>query len=192
MKPAILIFLLLCGSAVHAAQQRYEFSYTFSSGTALWGAFTGELQSDGDTILINTMEEAYYPTARGDYSLSTELDGLNTVNYASLSGVFMDMHYATLSPSPHSCAPNSPYANDWGMGSTGSSLGNIAGVYIEPSPSVDFFDCFWMGGWPPLQAEAYNPAGWSVVVSEVPLPAAAWLFLTALGGLGLARKMGNS
>lgn len=91
-KFAVIVLILLClPMAAQATPIGYSFDYTFSSGAVLSGMLSGELQSDNDTVLVDTVSMV-------SYSGLPVLEFPETLirTTASISGAFMDL--ATAAP----------------------------------------------------------------------------------------------
>ncbi len=60
MRKLIVIFMLACSPALHAASLQYDFSYTFNDGEQLYGSLMGTLLGDGDTIQVDAVTDLHY------------------------------------------------------------------------------------------------------------------------------------
>jgi hypothetical protein len=167
---ALLVLLWLSSrtGVATAAPVTFEFQYTFFNGHSLSGVLRGELQPDQDTVLVTEILNANYSLDPGT-NFQTELQ--TYASLASISGV--EMRLITVDP-----AAGSP-AFWLDSGSEGGAA--KIGVFNE-----DF------GRGLDLVNEAYLPSNWSMVPAAVPVPAAAWLFGSAVLCLGVSRRRSSA
>jgi hypothetical protein len=145
-------------ASVHAAT--FTFSYEFQSGEILSGTLEGTMQGDNDTVSVSSLINSGYT---GDQGLAFTTNLLSTSKTASLSGENMD--FATLS---------SATLGVWMLNSSLLAPGEaIVAAPGSPFPIT-------------LDQESYAAANWTM--AAVPLPAAFWLFGSALGFLYWKRQ----
>jgi hypothetical protein len=166
MRSIVFILFFTLSTAVSAATSyafQYQFDHPSSSMGLLSGTLIGELQGDGDTVLVTSVEEVAY-SLDAALIFSTELiDGFGAPT-VSFSGD--QMNFGSVGPGDTGLAGwlvsiHEPFL-----------LANRAVVVGPDGIAIDFSE--------------FNSASWSLQV--VPIPAAVWLFGSALAGLGWMRR----
>ena len=156
--------LAFCASA-QASVIQYDFNYALTSGESISGSLLGELQGDGDTInIVELLGIAY-----SDPNIATHqyLDPWES-NTVSLSGDTLEFRTNV----PFAASPN--------------------GLIWFDGTTVRVFEFFYDPIAPDLQGAIVIDGGtldasaWTI--TAIPVPAAAWLFGSALAGLGWLRR----
>jgi hypothetical protein len=164
MKYLSAVLLLAFSFSANAAIVQYDFSYGLDSGYTISGSFLGELQADNDTISMSELLNINYdgPLSGSNYG---GLDYIS-VNIASLSGANLDFT-TTL-----------PLGVDAIIRFQGGGV-QVWQVYDDPIS---------LEGWNAegIDGGAFNAASWSI--QAVPVPAAVWLFGSALAAIGFLRR----
>ena len=181
----LLTFLILgfFASIAQAAPVTWTFNnVVFDDGTQLTGSFTYDIDT-------NTTSDINIFTQGNNLTYPGFADWTDPMHYNSggAGGGGIDFVFISTAPSCSSCNPNlnlSFYDPFLGLG-----LSNAGGEYVwAPSPFT--------GSIPAMEGTeiAYSYLGSdqrSIVsgsISSVPIPDAAWLFGTALAGLGWLRR----
>lgn len=157
----LLLSLLLCSTfSARAANIAYDFSYAFSSTEVLSGQLIGELQADGDTIQIQSFTAAHYQ----GYSFPVDAPGASSSGAVSLSGASTDFGFQVSGISPAIIQ----FSNSATFG---------AGMWVIVSTeNLTGYD------------QEFRSSSWSIAPSVVPLPAAVWFFVSALGCLVAVKR----
>ncbi len=171
--PALIIAGLLFAS-LNSQAATYNFQYTFSDASVLQGVFDGTLQSDNDTVFINSFDIVQYagvvfPTISNS-AFATSPFSFGGAPRLSFSGNGLDLFVCSGGfDGDGVCNVNEPTLI------LDSNFSLISVTTNTENPPPDFYD----------------PANWSLseAPAAVPVPAAAWLFGSALIGFaGLRRK----
>ncbi len=177
MKRTYLSALIIAGllfASLNSQAATYNFQYTFTDASVLQGVFDGTLQSDNDTIFINSFDTVQYagvvfPTISNS-AFTTSPFSFGGAPRLSFSGSVLDV-----------------FVCSGGLDSNGVCDVNQPTLILDSTFSLIFITTDTAN--PP--ADFYDAANWSLteVPAAVPLPAAAWLFGSALlGFFGLRRK----
>ena len=165
---ALLIFLLMCCGNAVAAVVQYDFSVDLNSGEQIHGSLLGELQGDGDTIDIVDLLSIEYTGGNLDFGGLDPWEQLD--NVASLSGNNIEFRTDV----PYLASPNGLI---WFSGG-----GVSVWEFWEDPISPDGQTAFQIDGGP------VNGSTWTI--TAVPVPAAVWLFASAVAGLSFLRRPG--
>jgi hypothetical protein len=191
-KLAVLVSLSVSMAAANA--ELISFSYIFDansrgdSGLQLSGVVDGDIQGDGDTININSFISASLGSSIYNFGASTGMRAAiwGDTPTMSFSGATLDFWVCPAGfTSDGANAPTGTLADcPFGEGGGGFLLGDMswtAGTDLDAWAGHPDFGAHYRVGDVPL-----NVSNW---VSSVPVPAAAWLFGTALIGLaGVKRR----
>lgn len=155
--------LLLLVQPVQGMPLLYSFDYTLESGEILSGEFEGELQADGDTLLVTDLLSIAFSGAP-DLQLHTELFR----NVVTLSGT--GNSFTSLGPTPALAGFVIPF--------------QFSGQDLA---AISLFDDF------TFRIDRYSPDRWRVtpLTGAVPLPGSFSLVLLCLCLAGLHRRQPN-
>lgn len=159
---ALLCAAAICLAAGTAGAATWNFSYDSEAGDRLAGRFVGDLQGDGDTIVVDAVSHASFAGTPGPalpfvVSFLSESLGADLPPTVTLSGGVMDI-LACASPS---CREGFLF----------SFAGLVGGGAVASSPAFGSL------------GEAFDPARYSIAL--IPLPATAALLAGGLALLGL-------
>lgn len=169
--------VLLLALSLPAAAATYTFSYQFDSGNSISGTLEGELQGDGDTVLASSGQAQY------DGAFYAGLAPLPVLLFPNDPGGVASFSGLGVSLSADACLFDLISVSC--VGDASYTIGGIGNnVYVGGVVNI--------GGLFPTfvsESEAFEATNWSLTgPSNVPLPAAAWLFGSALMGLlGIGR-----
>ncbi len=172
---ALLISALLFTS-FNTQASTFNFKYTFTDNSALQGMLDGTILSDGDTVLINSFGVVQYagvvfPTITNGSFIASPFSTVSLPKI-SFSGNLLNVFVCSGGfDSGGVCDINKPFFILDAM----NSLVFVATDTDNPPP--DFYDA----------------SSWSLTAapSSVPVPAAAWLFGSALLGFAGLRHKSN-
>ena len=146
-----------------AAPIDYNFAYEFGSGEVLSGMLEGELQPDGDTILVSALSMVTFTGLPGAQFTTALGSGVATV-----SGLNMLL----------AAVPPFSQLSDLGGFQLPFDFGGFATLAVVVGPG---------GAFPII--EQYQPARWRIVPKASPVSSPATLGLTLLGvGLAMMRR----
>ncbi|MDY7014484.1 MAG: PEP-CTERM sorting domain-containing protein [Cyanobacteriota bacterium] len=154
--------------AMNAAEAAsFNFSYTLDNGDLLSGMLEGDVQADGDTVLVSEITMPMFNNAPAPELTFFEsalefLAGIPGSPVVSFSGLTMDIIACDTS------------ACDNGFAFEGSGLFTVP-AYISSGFYGD-------------ASEIYDPARWELAAKTTPEPA-SMLGLLAVGALGAAAKL---
>jgi len=171
VKQTLLAMLLL--TPLTAGATLFSFNYTFDNNSVLEGTLDGTLQSDSDTVFINSFDSVYYSgTAlasieENDIRSDSDYPAGALQPLVSLSGDTMDVFVCALG---FSSAGNCTFSIQGGF-----YLGTASNNSAAGNPGV--VSTF----------EGYDAGQWNM--SPVPVPAAIWMLGPGLIGLSAIRKV---
>lgn len=165
-----LVFLL---GSLNTQAATYNFKYTFSDASALEGTFDGTLQTGGDVVNINSFSAVQYAGVVfpiiTDSSFTTSPFSSNGMPRVSFSGQVLDVFACSGGfDNDGVCNVDEPFF----ILDADASLIFVSTNTVNPPP--DFYDA----------------SNWRL--SEVPAPAAVWLFGSALLGFAGLRRQNNT
>jgi hypothetical protein len=187
----VCFLLLLTAGRATAAPMNYDFSYQFPvigneyfdwltlqtvttySQMLVYGSLVGELQSDGDTILVSSVLSATYHSAFLGFSPTNPPEpviydisptalptspGVFAEQIVTFSGNFVQLGYGDGPTFPAGGPDIKLWSLDTEVGSSGLvGIRDGSGLYVD----------------------GLNPSRWQIV-AEVPAPASAWLLTFGL------------
>jgi hypothetical protein len=164
---AILCAAAICLGAGSANAATWNFSYDSETGGSLAGRFIGDLQDDGDTIVVSAVSDVSFagsagpalPSVMSYLSFSLGSDRSPT---ATLSGDVMDI-----------LACNSPACSEGFLFTFAGIIGG-GGAGVASSPAFGSL------------VENFDPARYTA--TAIPLPASAALLAGGLALLGLVAR----